>query len=329
MVQHTAAADHGGSVDRARQTTELSFDGPVVVLAVARSFSSVIGAVIGSHPQLYALPELHVWGSDTVADWEESTEGTRFTDGLLRAVAELRFGSQTPRTVAAAREWIRRRSSWPVRDLVDDLADMVSPRTLVEKSPSTVLAMDRMLRVEAAYPDTRYVHLVRHPVGQGASILKLIDEMGGSGREVRPWMEALAGVGEYARGPVADPTASWYAQNALILRFLSGIPRRRQLTLRGEEVLGEPELWCRLIADWLGARRDPAAVEAMLHPERSPYARVGPWGAPFGNDLNFLREPELRRGRVDLPAIDAPLPWADGAGLPAHVRGLAAWLGYR
>jgi hypothetical protein len=329
MASHTVATGPRPSVDRGPATTELSFDGPVVVLAVARSFSSVIGAVIGSHPQLYALPELHLWGSDTVEDWEESTEGTRFRDGLLRAVAELRFGSQTPRTITAAREWLRRRASWSVRDIVDDLADMASPRTLVEKSPSTVLGMDRMLRLAAAYPDARYVHLVRHPVGQGASILKLIDEMEDSGREVRPWMEALAGVGDYSRGATADPTGSWYAQNSLIMRFLSGIPRRRKLTLRGEDVLAEPELWCRLIADWLGARRDPAAVEAMLHPERSPYARVGPWGAPFGNDINFLREPELRRGRVEVPALDDPVPWADGAALPAHVRGLAAWLGYR
>ena len=48
---------------------------PLVILCPARSFSSVVCAMLGQHPQTYGLPELHLFITDTVDDllryWKE------------------------------------------------------------------------------------------------------------------------------------------------------------------------------------------------------------------------------------------------------------------
>jgi hypothetical protein len=46
----------------------------------------------------------------------------------------------------------------------------------------------------------------------------------------------------------------------------------------------------------LDIRTDEEAIEAMKHPERSPYACFGPVNARFGNNPGFQRAPALRRG---------------------------------
>lgn len=50
--------------------------------------------------------------------------------------------------------------------------------------------------------------------------------------------------------------------------------------LRGESF---PQNHLARSAAWLGCRTDDAAIAAILHPERSPYATHGPTCPPFGN----------------------------------------------
>ena len=51
------------------------------------------------------------------------------------------------------------------------------------------------------------------------------------------------------------------------------------MRVRGEDLLGEPDTYLRKIAEWLGLRTDEEAIEAMKHPEQSPYACIGPENA--------------------------------------------------
>ena len=78
---------------------------------------------------------------------------------------------------------------------------------------------------------------------------------------------------------------------------------------------------------WLGIRDDAAAVAAMTHPERSPFAHYGPDNAPMGNDRLFLESPELRAPQVDYD-LAAPLSWDAHLVLGGEIRSLAARFGY-
>ena len=114
-----------------------------------------------------------------------------------------------------------------------------------------------------------------------------------------------------------------------ITGFLAEIPAERQMQLHGETVLNNREAGLKQICQWLGLADDQAAMEAMLHPEDSPYACLGPLGAHLGNDINFLRSPKLRDGEIRTATLDGPLPWReDGQGFSPEVADLARELGY-
>ena len=49
------------------------------------------------------------------------------------------------------------------------------------------------------------------------------------------------------------------------------------------------------MAEHLGVNSGPEAIGAMLHPEASPYACLGPSLAPSGNDPHWMASPTLRR----------------------------------
>ena len=97
---------------------------PLFVLAPPRSFTSVVGTMLGQHPQMYGLPETHLFGCATMAEWWAACEEQTFprAHGLLRAVGELFFGGQTEATIRQASGWLRRRSHFTTGMLMETLA---------------------------------------------------------------------------------------------------------------------------------------------------------------------------------------------------------------
>src|SRR5215471_9146479 len=79
-------------------------NGPLFILAPPRSFTSVVCAMLGQHPQMYGLPELHLFAAETVRDRTRLAEQKDFNihHGLLRVIAQLYFGEQSEVTVRAA-----------------------------------------------------------------------------------------------------------------------------------------------------------------------------------------------------------------------------------
>jgi hypothetical protein len=67
---------------------------PVFILAPPRSFTSVAAAMLGRHPELFALPETNLPSFDTVGDLltAADTGPEPMADGLVRAVAQLLEG---------------------------------------------------------------------------------------------------------------------------------------------------------------------------------------------------------------------------------------------
>src|SRR5437868_11667205 len=119
---------------------------PLFVLGVPRSFTSVITAMLGQHPQAYGLPETHLFSSENVSEWWDQCSTSTFpmADGLLRAVAELFCGGQTQEGIRDARGWLRRRMSWTTGMVLEALAEKLAPRLVVEKSPSIVYQIQSM-----------------------------------------------------------------------------------------------------------------------------------------------------------------------------------------
>jgi hypothetical protein len=324
-----APAERSGKNDRASITP----GDPVFVLAPPRSFSSIVAAMLGQHPQMYGLPELELFGAETMGEWWELCAGATFprAHGALRAVAQLFFGGQTEETVKLARGWLRRRAHFSTGLFLETLAAAVAPRVVVDKSTSNVYHPKSLRRALQMFPGARFIHLVRHPRGHGESVLKFLREREKKGRLAPAhWMRRLAAwSGATDDGAELDPQRGWLALHTNITKFLETVPPEQHTRIRGEDILSSPDAVLRAIAGWLGLRTDDEAVEEMKHPERSPFACVGPPGARFGNDRLFLENAALRPGRVERQSLDGPLGWrTDGHGFSPQVKRVAREFGY-
>jgi len=310
---------------------------PLFVLALPRSFSSVVCTMLGQHPQMYALPETQFFLAETVGQWWElaSRSQAPLTHGALRSVAQLFYGEQTEATIRLARGWLMRRAHFTTAYLLEEFVARVSPSILIDKSSIVVYRFENLQRIYRMFPGARFLHLVRHPRGQGQSVMRYFRER----RTIGPlppshWLSQLVSY-PYAAGKPRkiqdlDPQRAWYALNMNICEFLKAVPENQKLMVRGEDLLSNPDKGLDAVAQWIGLRADMEAIEQMKHPERSPYASFGPTGARFGNDRFFLESPTLRPDRAEPQSLEGPLPWSsDGHELFPHVKQLAIQFGYQ
>ena len=299
---------------------------PLFLLAPPRSYTSLVNAMLGMHPQAYGLPELCLFNVDTLIElWqgsnsEVSENGPLVRHGLLRAVAEIYSGEQRSTTINMAMAWASVRESWDTGRVFQEIVDKLHPLVVVEKSPSYTMSVKRMRAIYRTFPQARFVHLVRHPVAQCKSLMAIND--GAFCLKV----EAFELTDNYA---MIEPQIAWHDININILDFLDEVPPEQQIRLRGEDVMADPQRYLGEIARWAGWRHDVEAVEAMMHPERSPFACFGPINALFGNDPNFLSGPTFRPHTPKVPPLSKAVPWrSDGRGLYPEVVSLAQQFGY-
>lgn len=303
---------------------------PVFILAAPRSFSSLVNAMIGQHPQLYGVPELNLFQCETVAEFNSglSANGQKkspfwktMRHGLLRTIAQVYSGEQTDESIRMAERWLKLRTAFTAAEVFHELADAVAPLRIVEKSPGVLRHKSFMDRMLEAFPKARFIHLVRHPIPQGESVLKT---KGGVGV-----LLALNSVDMRGIKAHLEPQMAWHDAQIQILRFLDGVPDDQFITLRGEDLMNDLDGVLPALCRWLGISDAPEAIEAMKHPENSPYSCMGPSTASLGNDVNFLKSPRLRPGKITVPALDSPLPWRDDKQmLHPRVQALAKALGY-
>ncbi len=294
---------------------------PVFVLATARSYSSVVATIVGQHPQCASLPELKLFAYGSIGELEASLPVywsdrgiTHRSPGLVRAIAQFEFGDQNSASILAARAWLRDRSDWSGAQVLDVLLARLSPRIAVEKSPENVEDDAALQRLAAAYPRARYLHLTRHPVATQQSLEKHLDR-------------TIPGC--VLPGQPMFGIAAWVSAQCRILAFAATLPESRYLRVRAEDVLNDPHPQLASIASWLDLETSPDAIEAMLHPERSPFAHPGPIssGIVGGNDPAFLSDPVPRRASLPL-GIAVPEGWVENSSLWEMTLDIATRLGY-
>jgi hypothetical protein len=287
------------------------------ILALPRSFSWRFCAVLGQHPQMYALPEMHLFSARTVGEWWNLCGKATFgmADGPLRAIAEILFGEQTEETIKSATGWLKRRAHFTTAMVLEVLANEVRPRVPVEKSPSIVYSIDSMDLAYRMFPEAKFLHLVRHPRVHCDSVNEAVNALKKSGSiSERHWLLELANYpqplpSECGGGDalVLDPQRGWYALNMNICNFLECVPKNQQMRVRAEDFLGAPDKTLHGILRWMGVSANSRCIQEMRHPDRSRYMGPGPPNARFGNDSLYLETPSLHGSLVRQPGVK-PLP---------------------
>ena len=278
--------------------------------------------MLGQHPQMYGLPEMHLFVCNTMQQWWPMFKAGRTpaAHGILRAVSQINWGDQTNATIELSRIWLLRRRQYDIASVYKELAECVYPLSIVEKSPSTVYRLEYMQRALRTFPNAKFLHLLRHPSGYGRSLLNALEEFHNAGFMKRTISDFMINQqlrknegSEFNAGPslvdkdkglfdfntdppTFDPQGRWFDLHSNICRFLRTLPRDQWMRTRGEDLIADPDDHLREISDWMGLRTDPEAIEAMKHPERSPFACLGPSNAQLGNDLGFLENPHFRIG---------------------------------
>jgi hypothetical protein len=292
---------------------------PLFILTCMRSFSSLVNAMLGQHPDLYGLPEQNLAVADTVGKLIKAARALRpaSLSGPIRTVAQLEFGGQGESETRQAVRWLEDRSSWTTARLHEHVMGLVAPRTCIDKSPSTAMTRGFLGRLGRMFPRASILHLTRHPRSTCRSLYRLQQKQGGAGE---------------ARALKTDQEGLWFRIHRNILEYAAALPPAQYMQIRGEDLLARPDRYLPQICEWLGVDCGEDEYEAMLHPEDSPYAFVGPEVAPYGNDVNFLEDPHFRQREIPEERLEGPLDWeADGADrtFADETAALARYLGYR
>lgn len=207
--------------------------------------------------------------------------------------------------------------------LYDHVEGLLRPRRLVDKSPLHVSTDGCLARLSRLSTGARYLRIARHPYSNGRSVIATGWYMAG----LRAW--GSSAWDRRTDPPTLDPQFHWLDIHDRIDRFFASLPAESCRTIRGEDLLSDPVPVLRDIARWLRIDDSDAAIEAMLHPERSPFAVPGPPNAELGNDPGFLKDPALRPYAPPRVPLSARLPWrGDGAGFAPEVIARARRFGY-
>lgn len=271
--------------------------------------------MLGQHPETYGLPEVNLFIADTVAELTAMHRARPHgMHGLLRALAQINDKAQTDETVERARAWLEQRSNWSTRQVYEYIVKSVAPRIAVDKSPRTSMKPEYLERAYNMFPQASFLHLTRHPRSTANSFVANLQrnhEWGGT-----------------FNADQVDPEKIWLRTHQNIVDFAATLPEGQCMRIKGEDLLSDPELYLPQIAEWLGLDAGPEAIAAMLHPENSPFAHVGPEQARLGNDPEFLEDPALRRGKITAPSLAGELEWAPAREFSAQTTKLAKQLGY-
>ncbi len=270
---------------------------PLFILATARSYTSLIGTMIGQHPQIYGLPEVNLAVADTLGGMMQVLKGPfAFAQaGTLRLLAEINDGKQTEASIERARQWMTQRPHWSTQAVFEYIQSKVGEdRILLDKSPATVMQSASLERLHGMFPNANFLHLIRHPITTGKSALTLREAQGVK-RNV-------------------DPEFDWLNSRSNIVEFMDKLPLGQCMNIKAEMLLSDPPKYLAQICEWLGISSEPDAIDAMMHPETSPFACIGPPSARYGSDPNFLENPVLDMSRlqnIKEPPLDTPIPWRD------------------
>lgn len=225
---------------------------PIFVLSPVRSGSTLLRYVMGAHSRLHAPHEMHV---------------RRLTVQFATRLAEKSM------TVLGHNQADLEHLLWD-RVMHRELA-LSGKEFFVDKTPSNAFVHHR---IATAWPDARFVFLIRHPASIAAS-----------------WAEASAGrrTGEEA---VLDA-----------LRYMKAVQRAREdltgLTVRYEHLTAEPEVETRRICEFL---------EVDWEPDMLKYGSDGGvFDKGLGDWTDKIQSGEIQRGRPLPDATQIPEPLHD------------------
>jgi len=215
----------------------------VLLLSAPRSGSTLLRVMLAGHSGLFSPPELHVLHFHSMKDRKTFLgEGNYLGDGLQRAFMEAQ-GIEADAAEALIERMFEEDTL--IQDVYTLLQERVSPKLLVDKSPTYTGRRETMERAEDLFESPKYIYLYRHPYAAIESYV----------------MNRTGKMFDFGH---ADPyllaEEVWASHNENTIEFLKGVPEERRFFVRYEELVTAPERVMRGMCSFLGLPFDPAVL---------------------------------------------------------------------
>ena len=173
-------------------------------------------------------------------------------EGLVRAVMELKSCDADEAQQIVSEHEIRDDS---VQAFYRRLQEWAGDRMLVDKSATYSMSPQALARAERSCEDNLYIHLVRHPIGtirsfEEARLDRVLKFQVQHQYTARQFAELL-----------------WIVSHQNILDFLSRVPKQRQLQIRFEDLVQNPQPAIESICDLLSIDFEPLMLEPYRQQE--------------------------------------------------------------
>jgi amino acid adenylation domain-containing protein len=261
----------------------------VFVLSPPRSGTTLLRTMLGSHPALFAPPELQLLNFDMLRERRRVLSNGRDDFWLQGSVRALMALHECDADSAYACMERFERADWSVQQFYRHLQDQLHGRTLVDKTPTYTLDLATLRRAEEAFAEPRYIHLVRD-----------------AGAAVESFLEAKLHVffpPFFTEPPGLPPRqlaeAVWDVSHENITTFLGEVDAARTHRVFFDELVREPVHTMRALSSFLGIPFIAETADPYKHDPRSIMTDpVHPLARMLG-DVKFQQHGRVRSERAD------------------------------
>ena len=140
------------------------------LLSTPRAGSTLLRAMLAGHPELFSPPELHLLTFSSMAKRDAQLKGSYLDEGFQRALMELK-GIDAGTAKKLISELVDRDA--PVTEAYELIQQLAGHRLVVDKSPTYALDPCVLDRAEIMFGESKYIHLIRHPLPSIRSFSKM------------------------------------------------------------------------------------------------------------------------------------------------------------
>lgn len=235
----------------------------IFILAPGRSGTTLLRVMLGSHPQLFAPPELFLLNYDRVADWLAVAANNRgfHREGVLQALMQIQQIDLAEAEGIVARYAQKGAST---QQLYGHIQQQIAPRLLVDKTPAYAHSTKTLQMAELEFDQPLYIHLLRHPAAVVDSFVGVrFDRLTAVPRQLGLMPERYAEL-------------NWLLANRNIQTFLRDIPAQRQTRVYFEELVTAPRPAMESLCQFLGIDFSGEMLEPYRNPQQQMTIGIHP-----------------------------------------------------
>lgn len=233
-------------VNKHKQNTSLN-PPALFILAPPRSGTTLLRVMLAGHPDLFAANELQLLGFRSMSERREAYAGkfSLWSEGLIRTIMELQsVDADQARAIITEME----NNNFSIQQTYQYLQSIISPKILVDKSPSYALDVDALNQAEAIFDNALYIQLVRHPYAMVSSFAKM-------------HMDQAMYLHPHSFNAQQTGELIWTRSHENINTFFQSIPGNRKFRLRYEDLVTQPEKTMRALCQQLNIEFNDALID--------------------------------------------------------------------